>query len=77
MTDKPQTMAEKVAQAIQGPLGISYADAEFAARRAIEAMRDAPIFVLQVGASHFYDSSIKEAGIGWCLMIDAALKEGK
>lgn len=43
-------------------------------RAALVEARDAPAEVLEVGASFFYDSNVKEAGIGWCAMIDKALE---
>jgi len=64
------TMLEKVANAIQGPTGLKTADAMFAARRAIEVMRDPSLDMCRA-----YGPDFLVNGAIWQTMIDAALKE--
>lgn len=70
------TMLEQMARAIQGPLGISTADAMFAAKRTLEAMRVPTEAMIDAGAVAEGDGNLEaEARNLWAAMIDAALAE--
>jgi hypothetical protein len=78
-------MVQRVANAIQGPLGVSTVDAMIAAKRAIEAMREpTDAMILAAGRYKVDDNCYETAeqfrkytGIPniWDAMIDAALAE--
>lgn len=75
-------MIERVAMAIQRPLGVSTADAVFAAKRAIEAMREPTDEMKDHGQKDGegfgrYDGYLADgAALSiWRAMIDAALQE--